>query len=225
MHRKVAPFDRKPSDGQTGAKIVARGRYGGGDSSAGGACSYSSPSEKLRVARAGRAKACWQPCRPCVDERRQPAQRCRPIPSLHQAALKPLQAENRGRPRPEILRNLRPVELKNALRSGDIWVQGSRRLRLRRLPAAGRESSPHSSASRPALPGDQRTATYGRRLQHWTSSWPPSPARPGQRLPDAILTESGLKITPLDDAAVPDRAQALIDKPASCCRASRSPNC
>ncbi len=30
-------------------------------------------------------------------------------------------------------------------------------------------------------------------------------------LPDAILTESGLKITPLD-AAVPDRAQALIDQ-------------
>lgn len=30
-------------------------------------------------------------------------------------------------------------------------------------------------------------------------------------LPDAILTESGLKITPLD-AAVPDTAQALIDK-------------
>ncbi|WP_375379602.1 Tn3 family transposase [Escherichia coli] len=30
-------------------------------------------------------------------------------------------------------------------------------------------------------------------------------------LPDAILTESGLEITPLD-AAVPDRAQALIDQ-------------
>ncbi|WP_407199638.1 hypothetical protein [Citrobacter freundii] len=44
-------------------------------------------------------------------------------------------------------------------------------------------------------------------------------------LPDAILTESGLKITPLD-AAVLDRAQALIDQTkASYCRASRSPNC
>ena len=30
-------------------------------------------------------------------------------------------------------------------------------------------------------------------------------------LPDAIITESGLKITPLD-AAVPDTAQALIDR-------------
>ena len=30
-------------------------------------------------------------------------------------------------------------------------------------------------------------------------------------LPDAILTESGLKITPLD-SAVPDRAQVLIDQ-------------
>ncbi len=46
----------------------------------------------------------------------------------------------------------------------------------------------------------------------WTSSWPPSPARPRTTsCPDAILTESGLKITPLD-AAVPDRAQALIDQ-------------
>ncbi|WP_250388413.1 hypothetical protein [Escherichia coli] len=34
---------------------------------------------------------------------------------------------------------------------------------------------------------------------------------PDNELPDAILTESGLKITPLD-AAVPDRAQALIDQ-------------
>ncbi|WP_139811318.1 hypothetical protein, partial [Escherichia coli] len=32
-------------------------------------------------------------------------------------------------------------------------------------------------------------------------------------LPDAIITESGLKITPLD-AAVPDTAQALIDQTA-----------
>jgi hypothetical protein len=42
-------------------------------------------------------------------------------------------------------------------------------------------------------------------------------------LPDAIITESGLKITPLD-AAVPDTAQADRpdgDDPA----ASRSPNC
>ena len=30
-------------------------------------------------------------------------------------------------------------------------------------------------------------------------------------LPDAIITESGLKVTPLD-AAVPDTAQALIDQ-------------
>ncbi|GHL51133.1 hypothetical protein ECZU29_59830 [Escherichia coli] len=29
----------------------------------------------------------------------------------------------------------------------------------------------------------------------WTSSWPPSPARQDNELPDAILTESGLKIT------------------------------
>ncbi|WP_407211110.1 Tn3 family transposase [Citrobacter portucalensis] len=45
----------------------------------------------------------------------------------------------------------------------------------------------------------------------WTSSWPPSRPAKDNELPDAILTESGLKITPLD-AAVPDRAQALIDQ-------------
>ncbi|MEV9301066.1 hypothetical protein AB0157_26555, partial [Klebsiella pneumoniae] len=32
-----------------------------------------------------------------------------------------------------------------------------------------------------------------------------------QELPDAIITDSGLKITPLD-AAVPESAQALIDQ-------------
>ncbi len=37
------------------------------------------------------------------------------------------------------------------------------------------------------------------------------PPAKDNELPDAILTESGLKITPLD-AAVPDRAQALIDQ-------------
>lgn len=35
----------------------------------------------------------------------------------------------------------------------------------------------------------------------------------GDDLPDAIITESGLKITPLD-AAVPDAAQRLIDQTA-----------
>ncbi len=38
-----------------------------------------------------------------------------------------------------------------------------------------------------------------------------TPLAKDNELPDAILTESGLKITPLD-AAVPDRAQALIDQ-------------
>lgn len=43
-------------------------------------------------------------------------------------------------------------------------------------------------------------------------------------LRDALLTESGLKITPLD-SAVPDRAQVLIDQtsqeqPSNACRTS-----
>ncbi len=43
-------------------------------------------------------------------------------------------------------------------------------------------------------------------------------------LPDAILTESGLKITPLD-AAVPIARRRRSLKPTSYFRASRSPNC
>ncbi len=45
----------------------------------------------------------------------------------------------------------------------------------------------------------------------WTSSYHVTRLAKDNELPDAILTESGLKITPLD-AAVPDRAQALIDQ-------------
>ncbi len=43
-------------------------------------------------------------------------------------------------------------------------------------------------------------------------------------LPDAIITESGLKITPLD-AAVPDTAQALIDQTAMILPHVKIPNC
>ena len=106
--------------------------------------------------------------------------------------------------------------MKNALRSGDIWVQGSRQFKDFEdyLVPPAKFASPQA--------GQRIAAGRGHRLR-------PVPARPadaagnaachrqphggGQRLPDAIITESGLKITPLD-AAVPDTAQALIDQTA-----------
>lgn len=105
-------------------------------------------------------------------------------------------------------------ELKNALRSGDIWVKGSRQFRdfddyllpaekfaaLKReqaLPLAINPNSDQYLEERLQLL-DEQLATVARLAKD-------------NELPDAILTESGLKITPLD-AAVPDRAQALIDQ-------------
>ncbi len=104
-------------------------------------------------------------------------------------------------------------ELKNALRSGDIWVRARGSSATSTTTCCRPRSSPHSSASRPCPRRSTRTATSTRKsvCSCWTSSWPPSPAAKDNELPDAILTESGLKITPLD-AAVPDRAQALIDQ-------------
>ncbi len=104
-------------------------------------------------------------------------------------------------------------ELKNALRSGDIWVKGSRQFRdfddyllpAEKFAALKREQAlPRRSA---------RTATSTRKsvCSCWTSSWPPSPAGQGQRAarchPHRVRAENH----PLD-AAVPDRAQALIDQ-------------
>ncbi len=98
--------------------------------------------------------------------------------------------------------------------------------RLRRLPAAGREVRRTQARAGPA-PGDQpeQRPVPEERLQLLDEQLA-TVTRPAKdnELPDAILTESGLKITPLD-AAVPDRAQALIDQTSQLLRASRSPNC
>ncbi len=100
-------------------------------------------------------------------------------------------------------------ELKNALRSGDIWVKGSRQFRdfddyllppetfsaLKRdqaLPLAITPNSDQYLEERLQLL-DEQLATVARLAKD-------------NELPDAILTESGLKITPLDTA------QALIDQ-------------
>ena len=108
-------------------------------------------------------------------------------------------------------------ELKNALRSGDIWVQGSRQFKdfdeylvptakfagmkqAGELPLAVTADCEQYLHDRLSLLGEQLTVV--------------NRMAAAAELPDAIITESGLKITPLD-AAVPDAAQALIDQTAA----------
>ncbi len=107
-------------------------------------------------------------------------------------------------------------ELKNALRSGDIWVQGSRQfkdfdeylvpaekftnlIQANELPLAVPTHCDQYLHERLSLL-EQQLATVNRMAA-------------ANDLPDAIITESGLKITPLD-AATPDAAQNLIDQSA-----------
>ena len=106
-------------------------------------------------------------------------------------------------------------ELKNALRSGDIWVQGSRQFKdfdEYLVPAA----------KFAALEAEQRTCRWP-----WTRTASSicderlalleqqlatvNRMAPANELPDAIITESGLKITPLDDSRARRRAGA--DRP------------
>jgi TnpA family transposase len=108
------------------------------------------------------------------------------------------------------------AELKNALRSGDIWVQGSRQFKdfdeyllpadkfgalkqANELPiAVGADCDQYLHDRLTLL--EQQLATVNRLAL-------------ANELPDAVITESGLKITPLD-SAVPETAQALIDQTA-----------
>ncbi len=108
-------------------------------------------------------------------------------------------------------------ELKNSLRSGDIWVQGSRQFKdfdeylvpaetFVNLKVAGTLPLGISSDCDQYLHDrlallEQQLALADRLAEN-------------DSLPDAVITASGLKITPLD-AAVPDAAQALIDQTAA----------
>jgi TnpA family transposase len=108
-------------------------------------------------------------------------------------------------------------ELRNALRSGDVWVQGSRQFKDFNdfLVPAEKFESLRLANDLPiavAIDCDQylqdRLSLLNRQLETVDR------LAASNDLPDAILTESGLKITPLDNA-VPEEAQALIDKTAS----------
>lgn len=107
-------------------------------------------------------------------------------------------------------------ELKNALRSGDIWVQGSRQFKdfddylmlpekfailkqSNELPLPVATDCDHYLNDRLQFLDTQLTTVNRMALDNG--------------LPDAIITDSGLKITSLD-AAVPENAQELINQTA-----------
>jgi hypothetical protein len=107
-------------------------------------------------------------------------------------------------------------ELKNALRSGDIWVQGSRQFKDFEdylVPPAKFASLKQSSELPLAVATDCEQYLHDRLTLLEAQLATVNRMAAANELPDAIITESGLKITPLD-AAVPDTAQPLIDQTA-----------
>lgn len=109
-------------------------------------------------------------------------------------------------------------ELKNKLRSGDIWVQGSRQFKNFDeflVPAEKFATLKLANELPLSVPADcekylgERLALLDAQLSQVNAM------ALADDLPDAfITTATGLKITPLD-VAVPDEAQALIDQSAA----------
>ena len=107
-------------------------------------------------------------------------------------------------------------ELKNSLRSGDIWVQGSRQFKDFEdyLVPPEKFASLKQSSELPLAVATDCDPYLSERLELLEAQLATvNRMAAANDLPDAIITESGLKITPLD-AAVPDTAQALIDQTA-----------
>ncbi|VDA77016.1 Putative transposase (identified by ISEscan HMM) [Klebsiella pneumoniae] len=107
-------------------------------------------------------------------------------------------------------------ELKNSLRSGDIWVQGSRQFKDFEdylVPPEKFTSLKQSSELPLAVATDCEQYLHERLTLLEAQLATVNRMAAANDLPDAIITESGLKITPLD-AAVPGTAQALIDQTA-----------
>ena len=107
-------------------------------------------------------------------------------------------------------------ELKNALRSGDVWVEGSRQHKdfdeylipvekFAALKAAGKLPLAVSIGCEEYL--HERLSLLDQHLEAVNG------LAFANQLPDASITDAGLKITPLD-AAVPHAAQQLIDQAA-----------
>jgi TnpA family transposase len=107
-------------------------------------------------------------------------------------------------------------ELKNALRSGDVWVEGSRQhkdfdeyliptAKFATLKTAGKLPLSVATGCEEYL--HERLSLLEQQLE--TVNMLAS----ANQLPDASITDAGLKITPLD-AAVPEAAQQMIDQTA-----------
>ncbi|EJJ2134145.1 Tn3-like element TnAs3 family transposase, partial [Salmonella enterica] len=97
-------------------------------------------------------------------------------------------------------------ELKNSLRSGDIWVQGSRQFKDFEdylVPPEKFTSLKQSSELPLAVATDCEQYLHERLTLLEAQLATVNRMAAANDLPDAIITESGLKITPLD-AAVPD---------------------
>jgi TnpA family transposase len=108
------------------------------------------------------------------------------------------------------------AELKNALRSGDVWVQGSRQFKdfdEYLVPVEKFAALIRASNVPLAVTTDCDQYLHDRLLLLEQQLETVARMAADNELPDAIITKSGLKITPLD-AAVPDAAQALIEQTA-----------
>lgn len=108
-------------------------------------------------------------------------------------------------------------ELKNSLRSGDIWVQGSRQFKdfdEYLLPADKVAALKQADELPISVCTDCDRYLHGRLTLLEQQLDTVNRLALADELPDAIITESGLKITPLD-AVVPEEAQALIDQTAT----------
>jgi TnpA family transposase len=107
-------------------------------------------------------------------------------------------------------------EMKDALRSGDIWVQGSRQFKDFEdylVPPAQFAGLKQTCEWPLAVATDCDPYLHERLTRLETQLAIVNRMATANALPQALITESGLKITPLD-AAVPDTAQALIDQTA-----------
>ncbi|WP_020201300.1 Tn3 family transposase [Cupriavidus sp. WS] len=108
------------------------------------------------------------------------------------------------------------VELRNRLRSGDIWVQGSRQFKdfeTYLLPAEKFVALRQSCLLPLPIATDCDCYLDERRRLLELKLATVNRLATANKLPDAIITQSGLKISPLD-AAVPMEAQTLIDQTA-----------
>ena len=108
-------------------------------------------------------------------------------------------------------------ELKNALRSGDIWVESSRQFKnFNEYLVPAQKFAALKEADELPLAIDSNCEHYLQtRLDALHAQLKlVDELAAANNLPDAILTDSGLKITPLD-ASVPQAAQNLIDKVAA----------